>query len=72
MEEPYEPRYQLPYLKDPNDKPSVWTILKDAVGKDLSRFCVPVYWNEPVSMVQKVAEIMEYQNLLNEANNCSD
>lgn len=60
MEEPYERRFKLPYLKDPKDKPSVWTILKDAVGKDLSRFCVPVYFNEPVSMVQKVAEIMEY------------
>jgi hypothetical protein len=51
-------------LKDPNDRPSVWKVLKDAVGKDLSRFCVPVYFNEPLSMVQKVAEIMEYQDLL--------
>lgn len=59
-------------MKDPSDKPSVWKILKDAVGKDLSRFCVPVYFNEPVSMVQKVAEIMEYQNLLNEANRTED
>ena len=38
-----------------------WKILKDALGKDLTRFCVPVYINEPVSMVQKVAEIMEYE-----------
>lgn len=60
MEEPFEWRTQLPYKKDPKDKPSVWTVLKDAVGKDLSRFCVPVYFNEPISMVQKVAEIMEY------------
>jgi hypothetical protein len=47
-------------MKDPSDRPSVWKVLKDAVGKDLARFCVPVYFNEPLSMVQKVAEIMEY------------
>lgn len=62
-----EVRTCLPYMKDPTDRPSVWKVLKDAVGKDLSRFCVPVYFNEPISMVQKVAEIMEYQATLIEA-----
>lgn len=71
-EEVYPDRTCLPYKKDPNDRPSVWKILKDAVGKDLSKFCVPVYFNEPVSMVQKVAEIMEYQDLLNKADSESD
>lgn len=56
----YKGRTELPFLKDPNDRPSVWKVLKDAVGKDLSRFCVPVYFNEPISFVQKLAEIMEY------------
>lgn len=68
----YPERTALPFKKDPSDRPSVWKILKDAVGKDLSKFCVPVYFNEPVSMVQKVAEIMEYQELLNQADNESD
>ena len=44
-------RDALPYLKNPDDKPSVWKILKDAIGKDLSKFCVPVCFNEPISMV---------------------
>lgn len=57
---PHAYRDEMPYLKDPLDRPSVWKILKDAVGKDLTKFCVPVYFNEPISMVQKVAEIMEY------------
>lgn len=70
--EVYADRTCLPYKKDPKDRPSVWKILKDAVGKDLSRFCVPVYFNEPISMVQKVAEIMEYQNLLNLADQEAD
>lgn len=57
---PHPFRDQLPYHKDPNNRPSVWKILKDVVGKDISKFCVPVYFNEPVSMIQKVSEIMEY------------
>ena len=56
---PLPRRKTLEHEKDPNEKPSVWKILKGAIGKDLSRFCVPVYFNEPLSMVQKVSEIME-------------
>jgi hypothetical protein len=51
-------------LKPPDQKVSIWKVIKDAVGKDLSKFCVPVYFNEPISMVQKVSEMMEYENLL--------
>jgi hypothetical protein len=54
----------LPFLRPADQKFSVWKIIKDAVGKDLSRFCVPVYFNEPISMVQKVSEMMEYEQLL--------
>ena len=63
-EEVMENRMTLPALKPPDQKVSVWKVIKDAVGKDLSRFCVPVYFNEPISMVQKVSEIMEYEDLL--------
>ena len=34
-------RFQLPYLKDPNQKLNIWNLLKDMIGKDLSRFAVP-------------------------------
>jgi oxysterol-binding protein 1 len=54
----------LPALKPPDQKVSVWKVIKDAVGKDLSRFCVPVYFNEPITMLQKVVEIMDYEQLL--------
>jgi len=47
----FETRDQLEYLKDPNSKFSIWAVLKQAIGKDLTRFCVPVYFNEPISMV---------------------
>jgi len=40
----------LPVSK-PNVKVSVWKIIKDSIGKDLSKFAVPVYLNEPISML---------------------
>ena len=55
-------------LRDPNDRPSIWKILKGAIGKDLGKFSVPVYMNEPISMIQKVVEIMEYEDSLVKAN----
>jgi hypothetical protein len=38
-------------------------ILKDLIGKDLSRVSMPIYFNEPLSMLQKVAETCEYADL---------
>lgn len=70
--EEYEKRDQLPLLRDPNDRPGIWKILKSAVGKDITKMTVPVYMNEPLSMIQKVAEIMEYENTLVRANKETD
>lgn len=67
-----EYRSCMPVQKDPKIKPSVWKIIKDFVGKDLSKLAVPVYFNEPISMLQKLAEPFEYENLLVKANNCDD
>lgn len=41
----------LPFFKDPKVKISLWTILKDSIGKDLSKITVPVYFNEPLSIL---------------------
>lgn len=46
---------------------SLWGLIKDMVGKDLSRVCLPVYFNEPLSALQKTAEDLEYSELLDEA-----
>ena len=46
-----EYRTILPALKPPDQKISIWKVIKDAVGKDLSKFCVPVYFNEPITML---------------------
>jgi hypothetical protein len=68
----WEQREKLPVDRDPNNKPSIWKVLKDLIGKDLSRFAIPVYFNEPISMMQKVAEIMEYTDLLKKADESDD
>jgi hypothetical protein len=34
----------------------IWKLLKDIVGKDLSKFSMPVFVNEPTSILQKAAE----------------
>jgi hypothetical protein len=34
----------------------VFKLLKDIVGKDLSKFSMPVFVNEPTSILQKAAE----------------
>ena len=46
---------------------NVWKVFKSAVGKDLSRFGVPVYFNEPISSLQKFCEPFQYAHLLNTA-----
>lgn len=65
-------RDTLPFLRDPKLKFSIWSIIKNAIGKDLTKFSVPVYFNEPISMLQKGGEAMEYEELLVKANHCSD
>ena len=42
------------------------------MGKDITKFSVPVYINEPISMIQKIAEIMEYEHVPVKANNEPD
>ena len=41
----------MPWLKDPSSRPSIWTIIKDMIGKDFSKFAVPVYFNDPTSLL---------------------
>jgi hypothetical protein len=37
------------------------------VGRDLTRVCLPVYFNEPLSALQKIAEDLEYSALVDAA-----
>jgi|LakMenE18May11ns_1017448.scaffolds.fasta_scaffold9794183_1 hypothetical protein len=51
FEQPHPTRERLPFLKDPKKRPSIWKVIKDMIGKDVTKISVPVYWNEPVSMI---------------------
>ena len=62
--EDFEERDNLPFKKNPKQKLSLWKVIKDSIGKDLTKITIPVEFNEPLSMVQKTSEIMEYENLL--------
>ncbi|CAN8066371.1 unnamed protein product [Agarophyton chilense] len=59
-------RLSLPSLPPNREKPNVLTLLKDSVGKDLSRISFPVSLNEPTSFVQRLGEDIEYSELLDE------
>ena len=63
----FEERLTLPHLRPPNTKVSFWQVFKDLVGKDLTRVSMPVYFNEPLSLNQKMAETVEYNDLLDQA-----
>lgn len=65
-------RTKLPVpMFDRNDF-SVWTILKQCIGKELSKITMPVVFNEPISFLQRITEYMEYSELLEKASTCED
>jgi len=49
--------------------PSIIGHLRKNVGKDLSSISMPVSSNEPISLLQRVSEILEYSTLLDNAAN---
>ncbi|KAM3163105.1 Swh1p [Lachancea thermotolerans] len=59
-------RLKLKLGKDDRPKISLWSVLKSMIGKDMTRMSLPVTFNEPTSLLQRVAEDLEYSNLLTE------
>ncbi|KAJ4715143.1 Oxysterol-binding protein-related protein like [Melia azedarach] len=60
-------------LPDPVEKErgvSLWSLIKDNIGKDLTKVCLPVYFNEPLSSLQKCFEDLEYSYLIDRAYEC--
>ena len=52
--------------------PSLIGFLRKNVGKDLSTISMPVSANEPLSLLQRAAEQLEYSGLLDSAVKCDD
>ena len=65
-ERPSQRRSSLPKPAQAEKSVSLWSIIKDVVGKDLTRVCLPVYFNEPLSALQRTAEDLEYSELADE------
>ena len=60
---PYEGYRNLRLSLDlSEDRPntSLWSVLKHSIGKDLTKISFPVFFNEPTSMLQRMAEDMEF------------
>jgi len=72
MPDEQAPREQLAVLVEPTGQSKVWAFLKESIGKDLSKITMPVIFNEPLTMLQKCAENLEYHELLRIANKCED
>ncbi|XP_044741981.1 oxysterol-binding protein-related protein 1-like [Chrysoperla carnea] len=51
---------------------STWSVLKNCIGKELSKITMPVIFNEPLSFLQRMVEYMEYADLLRVAAEQSD
>lgn len=69
--------YESPIRSDMgriDDRPSVslWGILKSMIGKDMTKMTLPVSFNEATSLLQRVAEDMEYTDPLDKAAGLSD
>ncbi|WFD32048.1 hypothetical protein MSPP1_003090 [Malassezia sp. CBS 17886] len=60
-------REQMPISKDNRPPMSLWAILKNNIGKDLTKISFPVSFNEPTSMLQRMAEDMEFSECLDAA-----
>ncbi|TKA78156.1 hypothetical protein B0A49_01943 [Cryomyces minteri] len=64
-EDPVRSRLKM----DADDRPkiSLWGILKSMIGKDMTKMTLPVSFNEPTSLLQRVTEDVEYTDLLETA-----
>ncbi|RXN39055.1 oxysterol-binding -related 7-like isoform X1 [Labeo rohita] len=65
-------RTVLPAHSTDNSHIGILTILYNNIGKDLSRVSMPVALNEPLCLLQRVSEELEYSELLDIANHTDD
>ncbi|CAI5445493.1 unnamed protein product [Caenorhabditis angaria] len=46
---------------------NLWSIMKNCIGKELSKIPMPVNFSEPISVLQRVTEDLEYADMLEKA-----
>ena len=62
--------YRTSIPEKPNYSLNLWSIMKNCIGKDLSKIPMPVNFNEPISFLQRICEDLEYFSLLDKASKC--
>ncbi|XP_049851697.1 uncharacterized protein LOC126326580 [Schistocerca gregaria] len=62
----FVPRRSLPSCSVRVSGMALVKILRDSIGKDLSRITIPVQFSEPINMMQRLVEDFEYAEILNE------
>nr|XP_023658384.1 oxysterol-binding protein-related protein 3 isoform X2 [Paramormyrops kingsleyae] len=65
-------RSRLPAPSPNTSNISLWNILKNNIGKDLSKVAMPVALNEPLNTLQRLCEELEYSELLDQAAGTAD
>ena len=66
-DELYPVRTKLPFQQPDKSNFTLWSHLKNCIGKELTKISMPVQWNEPISLIQRISEYMNYGYLLNTA-----
>ncbi|XP_071502493.1 oxysterol-binding protein-related protein 1-like [Diadema antillarum] len=69
---PGSTRARLPAPMYRRDHVTLWTVLKQCIGKELSKITMPVVFNEPLSFLQRCCEYIEHAHLLVKANMSDD
>lgn len=54
----------LPSPMVPRHDFNIWSVLKNCIGKELSKITMPAVFNEPLTFLQRMTEYMEYARLL--------
>lgn len=65
-------RTNLPVPRPSNQELSLWNLLYKNIGKDLSQISMPVALNEPLNVLQRLCEELEYSELLDKAAELDD
>jgi hypothetical protein len=53
----------LPQPKEKEKNVTLWSMIKDNIGKYLGKICLHAYFNEPISSLQMCFEDVEYSHL---------
>ncbi|KAM9305874.1 oxysterol-binding protein-related protein 6 isoform 2-T2 [Gastrophryne carolinensis] len=65
-------RMSLPAPSPDTSNINLWNILRNNIGKDLSKVSMPVELNEPLNTLQHLCEELEYSELLDKASETDD